>query len=152
MDQLITGHEGLRLHVYTDTTGNLTIGYGWNLNDADSEDICNTFGLNLGPLIYGTENLTEAQALEVFNYQLNLVIQQARSVFPMFDNMPDAVQAVICDQIFNMGLPKFLGFVNEIADLKAGNYTQAAKDALDSEWAKQVPERAADDARLLEAA
>jgi lysozyme len=152
MEQLIGGHEGNRLSVYTDSRGIFTIGVGFNLEAADAPHICGLFGIDYAGILYGTIDLTQAQVDEIFQYQLSMVIGQAMQIFPTFATMPDAVQAVICDQIFDLGLAGFTEFKNEIASLKAGNYTQAAKDALDSEWAKQVPTRAADDARLLEAA
>jgi lysozyme len=151
IQQLIKGHEGLKLSVYPDTRGNMTIGYGFNLDSNDAAAICAKFGLDLAGLIYGTVNLTQPQADEIFEFQLNVVIGQAMLLFSTFVVMPDGVQAAICDMIFNMGLTRFNGFIDTIADLKAVNYTQAAKDALDSDWAREVPTRAADDARLLEA-
>lgn len=152
IEQLIKGHEGTRLHVYTDTKGKFTIGTGFNLQAPDAPHICGLFGIDYAGILYGTVDLTQAQVDEIFEYQLSIVIGQAMKLFPTFVMMPDAVQAVICDMIFEMGLARFSEFVDTIRDLKAGNYTQAAKDALDSEWAKQVPRRAAADARLLEAA
>lgn len=151
IEQTVGGHEGNRLVVYKDTRGNLTIGKGFNLDADGALRICVLFGIDYVAILNGAP-MTQAQVDEVFEYQLSLVIGQAMLFFPNFLAMPDGVQAAVCDQIFEMGLPRFMGFVNEIAALRAGNYPQAAKDALDSEWARQVPNRAADDAKLLEAA
>jgi lysozyme len=152
IEQLITGHEGTRLSVYRDTRGNLTTGVGFNLDSPDAPRICAMFGINYSAVSSGAVSLTQEQVDEIFQYQINSAIGQAMAIFPTFCTMPDNVQAVVCDQIFNLGLSGFQGFVNEISAIKAGNYIQAAADALDSEWAKQVPSRAADDAKLLEAA
>lgn len=152
IEQLITKHEGTRLSVYADTKGNLTIGCGFNLDSGDAPHICAMFGINYVGIRNGEINLTQAQVYEIFEFQLNVVIGQAIQTFANFIIMPDTVQAVICDMIFEMGLPRFLGFADTIRDLKLGSYKQAAIDALNSLWAKEVPERAADDAALLEAA
>jgi len=151
IEQLIIKHEGSRLSVYKDTRGNLTIGVGFNLDSLNAPSICSMFGINYEAVASGEASLTQAQVDEVFEYQLSLVMGSAMQIFPTFIMMPDNVQAAICDMIFNLGMGGFVKFTQTIADLKAGNYSQAAHDALNSEWAKQVPSRAADDARLLEA-
>lgn len=150
IEQLIIKHEGSRPSVYKDTIGNLTIGVGFNLDSLDAPHICGMFGINYKAVASGEVALTQPQVDEVFEYQLSLVIGSAMQIFPTFITMPDNVQAAICDMIFNLGLTGFIKFTQTIEDIKAGNYSQAAKDALNSEWAKQVPSRAADDARLLE--
>lgn len=152
IESLIVKHEGKRSSVYTDTTGNPTAGIGWNLNDPDSQDICDHFGIDLEELKAGTVTLTDDQINQVFDYQLTIVIGEARSLFPTFDTMPNNVQAVISDQIFNMGLPTFKQFKGEITALNAGNWKQAAIAAGQSLWAQQVPNRAKDDMELLNAA
>lgn len=152
IENLILKHEGKRNKVYTDTTGNPTAGIGWNLNDSDSQDICDHFGIDFEELKAGTVTLTDDQINQVFDYQLTIVIGEARGLFPAFDSMPNNVQAVIVDMSFNMGLPTFKQFKRMIAALNAGNWKQAALDAGQSLWAQQVPNRAKDDMELLNAA
>lgn len=150
IEQLVTKHEGRRSHVYTDTVGKPTIGIGWNLDNPDSVEICDHYGLSLGELKAGTVSLTDAQIDEVFSYQLTEAIGVTQKLFPNFDTMPDNVQAVICDMVFNMGEPAFSQFHATIAALNDGDWKLAAQHALQSLWAKQVPHRAADDAQLLQ--
>jgi lysozyme len=152
IENLIEKHEGRRHSVYKDTLGILTIGVGWNLEDSDSDIICSHFGLSLDDLRSGAVALTDAQIDEVKSYQINEVILTARRIFPNFDSMPDTVQAVVCDMLFNLGETRFSKFVSTIAVLKLGDWKQAAIDAGNSLWAKQVPHRAADDIALLNAA
>jgi GH24 family phage-related lysozyme (muramidase) len=152
IEQLITRHEGTRLSVYKDSKGNLTIGIGFNLDSGDAARICGMFGINYNAVSSGAVSLTQEQVDDIFEYQLNMVIGQAIQTFPNFATMPDNVQAVICDQIFNMGLPKFKGFVNEIAALKSGNWQAAAAAAKDSDWFGEVGTRGTDDVALLEEA
>ncbi|MGH7594681.1 MAG: glycoside hydrolase family protein [Gemmatimonadales bacterium] len=148
--ELIEQHEGRRNRVYLDPRGIPTIGVGWNLNDPDSDVIAGHFGLDLANLKSGV-TLTDAQIDEVRNYQINEATLAAKRIFPNFDMMPANPQAVIVDMIFNLGEPRFSQFVNTIAQLKAGNWKQAAIDAGNSLWAKQVPNRAKDDIALLNA-
>jgi lysozyme len=44
--------------------------------------------------------------------------------------------------IYQLGLPGFKKFQKTIEFLDAGDYGRAAAEALDSEWARQVPSRA----------
>lgn len=152
IENLIGKHEGRRAAVYQDSRGVLTIGCGWNLEDGDSQDICDHFGLDLNALKNGTETLTEPQIDQVFSYQLSRTISEAMQLFPNFSTMPDTVQAVVCDMIFNLGIGGFSKFHRTVAALTAGNWKQAAIDAGESLWAQQVPNRAKDDISLLNAA
>jgi lysozyme len=152
IEQLITKHEGTRLSVYEDTEDNLTIGIGFNLDSGDAARICGMFGIDYAGVTSGTVILTVPQVLEIFQYQLNIVIGQAIQVFSNFSTMPDNVQAVICDVIFNIGIGEFNKFVNTIASLKAGNWVAAAANLKDSDWYNEVGTRGTDDVALLEAA
>jgi GH24 family phage-related lysozyme (muramidase) len=149
-EALIVRHEGRRNKVYLDSMGIPTIGIGWNLQDPESEDVADFFGLNLPELISGQQVLTDAQIDAVFNYQLSRTISEASQLLQGFPTFPDEVQAVVCDMIFNMGLTRFSQFHLMIAALNVRNWKQAAVQAGDSLWAKQVPNRAADDIALLE--
>jgi lysozyme len=151
ISSLIEKHEGRRKAVYKDSLGILTVGVGWNLEDPDSDVIAGHFGLDLAELKAGTTALTDDQINQVRDYQINEVILAAKRIFPNFDTMPANPQAVIVDMIFNMGESRFSKFVSTIAVLKAGNWKQAAIDAGNSLWARQVPNRAADDIALLNA-
>lgn len=149
---LIEKHEGRRHSVYFDSLGIPTIGVGWNLKDPDSDIICSHFGLSLGDLRSGAAALTDAQIDEVKSYQINEVILVAQRIFPNFVTMPDTVQAVVCDLIFNMGETRFRKFVSTIAMMKAGDWKQAANDLTSSLWFHQVGHRATEDIALLRAA
>lgn len=150
IEQLVQKHEGRRSVAYLDTMGNPTIGIGFNLNSSEAKDICDHYGLDLEKLKAGTETLTETQIDEIFDYQLTAVISQANSILPNFNAMPDGVQAVVCDLIFNLGITRFSKFVSTIGQLKAGNWKQAAGDLRSSLWFHQVKSRGTEDVAILE--
>jgi lysozyme len=149
---LIQKHEGLRLHVYKDTAGKPTIGYGFNLNSQGARPICNLCGLDYDGLVAGTVDLTQEQADAIFEHQLGMVETQAGITFKNFEAMPANVQAVIADLIFNLGWAGFLEFHQTILALKAGNWGEAADNLIQSKWYLQVPSRAKEDIALLRAA
>ena len=57
---------------------------------------------------------------------------------------------VIINMLFNMGLPKVLGFKNMIKALKDKNYEKAAREMINSKWAIQVGDRAKRLANLMQ--
>lgn len=152
IEALVTKHEGRRAAVYPDSKGIPTIGIGWNLEDAESALICSYYALDLAKLKSGAATLTEAQIDEVFAYQLDETIAAAMKLLPKFLAMPNVVQAVVVDMIFNMGAPAFSEFDATIAALNAGNWKLAATHAEQSLWAREVPSRAKDDVELLQTA
>ena len=148
---LIQKHEGRRLYVYCDTKGLRTIGIGFNLDAPGAPALCARMGIDYAAVCGGVA-LTPTQMDAVFQYQLTEVLCQAAMIFPTWATLPQNVQAVIADMLFNMGEAKFLGFVRAIAAIKAGQWQYAADEIEDSEWAKEVPTRAKDDAVLLRSA
>jgi lysozyme len=151
-ESLIQKHEGLRLKVYKDSLGIATIGYGFNLEAAGARALCAEFNLDHDCLISGGCQLAEFQAVLVFEAQMKEVYAVATKIFPDYHQMPQSVQAVIADLIFNLGETRFSKFVSTIAQLKAGNWKQAANDLTSSLWFHQVGHRATEDVALLRSA
>jgi lysozyme len=129
--EYIKNHEGLVLHVYKDSLGKKTIGYGH--------------------LVLPGENfttITKEQANQLFEKDFQKHYEQAKR-FPGFSKLPFQKQTVIIDMCFNMGgdfylkFPKFTKFMTE------GNYKAAAQEIRSSKYAKQVGRRAKDNIDLL---
>jgi lysozyme len=119
--------EGLRLKMYRDINGYLTIGYGHNMHE---------------PI---TEELAEAMLL--------MDTQQAIDTMPhkdVFDQLSDVRQEVLINMNFNLGPAKLKGFKRMWVALSAGLYVQAAKEMLDSRWAEQVGDRSKRLAKAME--
>ena len=51
-------------------------------------------------------------------------------------------RAALIDMLFNLGLPKVRRFVHFLAYLREKNWIKAAIELMDSEYARQLPERA----------
>lgn len=148
---LIRRHEGLRLEAYRDTTGKLTIGYGFNLDAAGAAAICAQLKLNYEDIRNG-QPITEAQADAILDLQLAMVNAQAKTLFPNFAQMPCDVQAVVQDLIFNLGLAGFSKFHDTITSLKSGDWKAGATGLENSLWFHQTGSRAAEDVALLRGA
>jgi len=71
-------------------------------------------------------------------------------VFEWFVNLDIVRQEAMVDLLFNLGLPRFLGFKKMIKHLSNRDYSQAAAELLNSRYAIQVGDRANELAYMLE--
>ena len=118
--------EGLKLETYVDTTGHLTVGWGRNLQ--------NGIRLDEAELMFQND----------LAHTVNELLQQ-----PWYDSLPHNVQNALINMNFNLGITKLLEFKEMIAALENKNYRAAAQAALNSLWAKQVPNRAKEIAVMI---
>ena len=126
---LIKKHEGFRQYPYKCTAGKLTIGYGRNLDDV---------GISKEEADYLLD-----MDLDKHTEELDKVITWA---------VPKDVYAVLVDMHYNLGHERFMQFRKMIECLKKLDFKGAAKEMLESKWAKQVPNRAAELANIMEKA
>ena len=117
----IARDEGLRLKPYTDTVGKITIGYGRNLDDK---------GITQREADYLRED-------DIADVQLEL-----DNKLRWWRGQPEHVQRGIANMCFQMGINGLLKFEKMLGALERQDYATAQREALDSEWAKQTPERA----------
>ena len=127
-EQLIK-HEGLRLKPYKDTVGKLTVGVGRNLDDV---------------------GITHDEAMQMLTNDITRVANEVEKAFGWFKSLDTVRQDAILNMVFNVGLPRFLGFKKMLEALRVQRYSVAAKEALDSKWATQVGPRSKDIAIMLE--
>jgi len=118
----LTIDEGRRSDIYVDTVGKVTGGVGRNLTERGfSDDEIDLMLLN----------------------DIALVERQLDKTLPWWRQMNDARQNVLANMCFNLGINRLLGFRNTLKDMQAGRYDLAAAGMLDSQWARQVGDRAA---------
>lgn len=119
------GEEGVKLYAYDDATGkrvkapvgNLTFGIGCNL-----------------------EAITLDLVRVVFAYQVRK-IDAALQAYYWYPKLDAVRQSVVLDVAFNCGLDSLLHFPKMIAALAVGNWTEAEKQLLDSDAARELPKR-----------
>lgn len=131
LEDMLIRHEGIVLHAYTDSEGYLTIGVGRLIDKR----------LNGG--------ITEEEARHLLRNDIQKVVAQAKT-FPWYDKLNNPRKQVILNMLFNLGRPRFSKFKKMIACLEASDYVGAAREMLDSKWARQVKGRATELAGIME--
>lgn len=126
--EMLARHEGLRLKPYKCTANKLTIGYGRNLDDM---------------------GITEAEAMFLLQNDVERCYKEL-SVFSWFTDLDQVRQEALIDMCLNLGLPTFLGFRKTLKYVAEGKWSTAAKEMLDSKWARQVGDRAKELAYMVE--
>lgn len=58
------------------------------------------------------------------------------------ENINDVRAEALCNMLYNLGEPHFLGFRKMRAAIRRNDWMEAAYQAQDSEWYRQVPRRA----------
>ncbi|WP_461535211.1 glycoside hydrolase family protein [Spongorhabdus nitratireducens] len=123
LEQALIRHEGLRLTPYTDTVGKLTIGVGRNLDD---------------------NGITEDEALLLLRHDIARARAELERAFPFVLGLDPVRRDVLINMVFNMGLPAFSGFRHMLAAVEQRDFATAAREMLNSRWARQVKGRASE--------
>lgn len=121
--------EGVRYSPYNDSRGIMTIGVGHNMQASPLPDGW-TFPLDDGQV----DALLESDLMSVYS--------DLDSALPWWADLNDVRQRVLCNMLFNLGLPKLLGFKNTLAAMRQGRYADAALGMLNSAWHSQTGARA----------
>lgn len=113
--------EGFRDFPYKDEFGNLTIGYGWNLNALP---------------------ITKQQAADILCDQVKQRYSDLVNAMPWIQTHPDPIQRALLNMAFNLGVSGLSKFTTFLSLLQHGNYFEAAEDLRTTAWFKQVGNRA----------
>jgi lysozyme len=136
-------HEGLSLTEYRDSTGNRTIGYGWNLDVHPLPE-----GIGFAPKGKPARLNTTSEAVKLLDISVKTHWQDLINALPWVEqqntttNWNEARQAALLDMAFNMGITTLLEFKNTLNLMRLGQYDEAAKNMMQSKWAMQVKGRA----------
>lgn len=133
LKQSIMRHEGLRLAVYDDATGE-------PLKQGDIIKGHPTIGY--GRLLSSARGITKEEALYLLENDIALVKTEVTKALPWVMNLNQARRDVLFEMAFQMGVPGLLKFKNTLAAVKAGDYAGAAEGMKNSLWARQTPSRA----------
>ncbi len=118
--QLIS-EEGLRLKCYTDTVGRLSIGVARNLTD---------------------RGISQDEAMYLLDNDIATAASDLAVHYPWTQGLDSVRRSVLLDMCFNIGIERLAGFVYMLDAVQRGDYAEASRQMLASEWATQVKGRA----------
>ena len=124
----IEADEGCKYEIYLDHLGLPTFGIGHLVTESAS--IC---FLSIS---------RSDRVAECFNKDVGTVLEDCERLYPDFDSLPEEVQLIIANMMFNMGYPRLSKFKGMKAGVDARDWQQAADEMVDSKWYTQVPNRA----------
>ena len=116
--------EGAEPCAYQDSLGYWTIGVGRLIDSRKGG------GLSNDEIDFLLEN------------DIKKITEQVHKFLPWVSKLNEPRQAVLLQMAFQMGLRGLLGFKRTLGSIEDGQYFEAAVEMLQSEWAKQTPERA----------
>ena len=122
----IQKNEGYSQKPYDDLFGNKTIGYGHLIKQTESF------------LLKGTQS--KKHLTHLFVEDLNHAIKHFKKHYSV-TNIPDNVQEVVVEMIFQLGIKNVLGFIRFNKYIKKKQLFMAALEMIDSRWYKQTPKR-----------
>ncbi len=123
--------EGVKYEIYLDHLGLPTFGIGHLVLESDQEH-----GQPVGTPI------TEDRVNECFDRDVEVVLGECRILYDNFDELPEEVQQIIANMMFNMGRPRLSKFKGMKRGVDAQDWNAAADEMVDSAWYRQVTNRA----------
>jgi lysozyme len=140
--------EGFRSKVYKDSIGLATIGYGFNLADKSNRAVLKKHLGNkydFDKLRRGWQSISRVDAETLLRGIVNDMVKKLRNqVFPhSWNKFNSETQNVLTNMAYQLGIPRLKKFKKMIKGLRNEDYQTAAKEMLDSRWARSnSPSRA----------
>ena len=123
--------EGSVNEIYLDHLGLATFGIGHLVTEWDEE-----YGWEVGTPV------SEDRCNEVFDSDIQVVLSDCEHLYPDFNELPEEVQRIIANMMFNMGRPRLSKFKGMKSGVDARDWQKAADEMVDSRWYRQVTNRA----------
>ena len=123
--------EGVKYDIYLDHLGLPTFGIGHLVTKTDPES-----GQAVGT------SISKERVAECFDMDVQSVINDCNKLYEDFENLPEEVQQIIANMMFNMGRTRLSKFKGMKRGVDSKDWNQAADEMVDSRWYRQVTNRA----------
>ena len=123
--------EGCVNSIYLDHLNLPTLGIGHLINEWDEE-----YGKPVGTPV------SEERVNELFDKDIEITIDECEQLFGNFENLPEEVQQILANMMFNLGRPRLSKFRRLCKAVAERNWKECAIQMEDSKWHKQVTKRA----------
>jgi len=123
--------EGCKYEIYLDHLGLPTHGIGHLITEWDEE-----YEKPVGTPV------SEERVNNCFQSDVHVTIDECKKLYDNFDDLPEEVQLILCNMMFNMGRPRLSKFLKLNDAIANENWLEASIQMEDSRWHKQVTNRA----------
>ena len=123
--------EGCKYEIYLDHLGLPTMGIGHLITKDDPE-----YGLSVGTVV------EQSRVQAAFNLDITITLEDCQRLYKDFNDLPEEVQLIIANMMFNLGYPRLSKFKGMKANVDARDWPGAADEMVASKWYTQVPNRA----------
>jgi len=123
--------EGCKYEIYLDHLGLPTHGIGHLITEWDEE-----YEKPVGTPV------SEDRVNNCFQTDVHGTVEECKKLFDNFDDLPEDVQLILCNMMFNMGRPRLSKFKKMNEAIANEDWLEAATQMEDSRWHKQVTNRA----------
>ena len=123
--------EGRVDAIYLDHLGYPTFGIGHLITDDDPE--------HGSPV---DTPVSDLRVVEAFEDDVQNVLTDCEKLYIQWEHLPEEVQLIIANMMFNMGYPRLSKFKGMKRGVDDRNWNQAADEMVDSRWYNQVTNRA----------
>ena len=137
-------HEGIRLEPYKSLAGYSAIDVGRNLA---ASTITEEERKVVGDWRHG---ITKNAAFYLLRNDIVRIEKECKKNIGFWRNLDDERQYALLDMAFNLGIKGLLQFKKMLSDMAIGNYRGAAKECLNSKYARDVGKRAERIAKTIE--
>ncbi len=141
LEDFIEPQEGFRSHLYLDSNGIWTIGWGRNMEDVGLSSEEKAY-LGVPPRDIKVTGITEEEGKYMLGHDIQRTITGCCHAFDWFESLDNIRKAVVVDMAFNMGIQGFKKFKETIIYISTGRWEEAAREMLNSSWAREVKGRA----------
>ena len=123
--------EGVKHEIYLDHLGLPTDGIGHLITEWDEE-----YSKPVGTPV------SEERVNQCFEVDVQGTIKECKLLYNDFDDLPEEVQLIIANMMYNMGRPRLSRFHKMKKAIDNRDWFEAAYEMTNSKWYKQVPNRA----------
>lgn len=123
--ETIKSDEGYRLKPYYCSAGYPTVGYGTKIGPLNA------------PLDMYVFSMPESAAHVMVVATVDELCDELMAKLPWFARMPNVAQMVLMCMAYQLGVQGLLGFKNTLRHMEAKLFREAAKEMMNSKWARQ---------------
>ena len=141
-EQRLEFHEGFRSTPYKCPTGHLTIGIGHN---TEAREFTDAEKKAIGDWKKG---ITKNMAYMILRTDIDICLKDLKKL-GFWYYLDSERQYALLDMCYQLGYNGLCKFRNMLEAIRVKNYDRAAKECLNSNYAKQTPKRAQRIAKLI---